>query len=89
LRVCGCRAPMHTVTTSGMVPGVSERLARWYGEQRLAIAWTASKHGDDAKRVLTKGWPTTAPLADGDAGVAAFSANLPRETRRLSCARRA
>lgn len=45
-----------------------EQYGRFYGEQRLAVAFTAATAGDGAKRVLTKGWDKTAPLADGDFG---------------------
>lgn len=43
---------------------------RFYGQERLAVAFTAGVEGDAAKRVLTKGWDKTAPLADGDFGAA-------------------
>lgn len=45
-----------------------ERLGRFYGDEHLAIAFTAASHGDDAKRVTTRGWDKTRPLADGDFG---------------------
>lgn len=47
-----------------------EQYGRFYGEQRLAVAFTAATAGDGAKRVLTKGWDKTTPLADGDFGAA-------------------
>lgn len=40
-----------------------DRYGRFYGAERLAIAFTASNHGEDAKRVTTKGWDKTAPLS--------------------------
>jgi len=46
---------------------------RFYGEEHLAVAFTAATAGDGAKRVLTKGWDKTAPLADGDFGAAYVS----------------
>ncbi len=45
-----------------------ERLGRFYGDEHLAIAFTAASQGDDAKRVTTRGWDKTRPLADGDFG---------------------
>lgn len=50
-----------------------ETYGRWYGEQRLAVAFTAGNTGDEAKRVTTKGWDQTAPLADGAYGAAYVS----------------
>ena len=50
-----------------------EEYGRFYGEEHLAVAFTASTSGDDAKRVMTKGWDKTAPLADGDWGAAYVS----------------
>jgi AAA domain/Primase C terminal 1 (PriCT-1)/Bifunctional DNA primase/polymerase, N-terminal len=57
------------------------RLGRWYGEQRLAIAWTATnraKGSDDMrpKQVTTKAWQHTRPLADGEVGEAVFGRGL-------------
>jgi hypothetical protein len=57
------------------------RLGRWYGEQRLAIAWTntnrAKGPGDmRAKQVTTKAWQHTRPLASGDAGETVFGRGL-------------
>lgn len=43
---------------------------RFYGDEHLAIAFTSATVGDDAKRVTTKGWDKTTPLADGDFGAA-------------------
>lgn len=43
-----------------------ERYARWYGEERLAIAFTATTQGENAKKVTTAGWETTRPLAGAD-----------------------
>jgi Bifunctional DNA primase/polymerase, N-terminal len=45
-----------------------ERYGRLYGELHLAIAFTASLHGDDAKRVTASGWDRTAPLPDAGFG---------------------
>jgi AAA domain/Bifunctional DNA primase/polymerase, N-terminal/Primase C terminal 1 (PriCT-1) len=57
------------------------RLGRWYGERRLAIAWTntnrAKGPGDmRAKQVTTKAWQHTRPLASGDAGETVFGRGL-------------
>jgi len=54
------------------------RLGRWYGEQRFAIAWTTTNRPDrgDPKKVTTKGWQHTQPLADGDHGEAMFGRGL-------------
>lgn len=41
---------------------------RFYGEQRFAVAFTASTVGEDAKRVTTREWDKTVPLADGAYG---------------------
>ena len=43
-----------------------ERFGRWYGEERLAVAFTATNEGDDAKRVTTKDWDKARPLATAD-----------------------
>lgn len=45
-----------------------ESYGRWYGEQHLAVAFTAGTTGQDAKRVTSKGWDKTLPLADGGYG---------------------
>jgi hypothetical protein len=45
-----------------------ERFGSFYGEERFAVAFTAGTTGQDAKRVTTKGWDQTQPLADGDHG---------------------
>lgn len=45
-----------------------ERYGRWYGDERFAIAFTASNHGEHAKRVTTAGWDQTKPLPSGDYG---------------------
>jgi hypothetical protein len=64
-----------TETESGANGEMSvDCLARFYGENRFAIAWTAGKEGENAKRVLTRGWPTTAPLVSAEDGVAEFAA---------------
>src|SRR5947208_5664433 len=52
---------------------MSESIARFYAEQRFSVAWTKSQIADDAKRVVTKGWPSTPPLVDSDAAVATFA----------------
>ena len=58
---------------SGEANGRSALLAsygRWYGEQHLAVTFTAGTSGDQAKRVISKGWDQTKPLADGGFGQA-------------------
>jgi hypothetical protein len=40
-------------------------LAGFWASRGFAIAWTQSKDGDGAKRVVTKGWPDKAELYDG------------------------
>ena len=45
-----------------------DRYGRWYGEERLAIAFTSTTVGDDAKRVVAAGWDRTAPLSSPDFG---------------------
>lgn len=57
------------------------RLGRWYGEQRLAVAWTITNKAaapDDPrpKQVMTRAWQHTRPLATGDAGAAVFGRGL-------------
>jgi AAA domain/Bifunctional DNA primase/polymerase, N-terminal/Primase C terminal 1 (PriCT-1) len=57
------------------------RLGRWYGEQRLAIAWTSTNRAaapDDmrAKQVTTQAWQHTRPLADGEVGETVFGRGL-------------
>jgi hypothetical protein len=47
---------------------VLEEHGRIYGDLGLAIAFTAGVAGDDAKRVLAKGWPETKPLPDAEYG---------------------
>lgn len=47
-----------------------ERLGRYYGQERFAITFTAGITGEDAKRVTSKGWDKTAPLADASFGSA-------------------
>jgi KaiC/GvpD/RAD55 family RecA-like ATPase len=47
-----------------------ERYGRWYGERRLAVAWTATNQADGPddmrpKEVKTRAWQTTKPLPDG------------------------
>jgi hypothetical protein len=44
-----------------------------YGANHLATAFTASIHGDGAKRCTTRGWETTRPLPDGAFGAAMFA----------------
>src|SRR5829696_8250209 len=69
---------MNTRTTSecGIGAGTSvDQIARFYGENRFEIAWTVGKDGDDAKRVLTRGWPTTAPYVSAQGAVAEFAAH--------------
>ena len=43
-----------------------ERLARWYGDEHLAVVFTATNEGDGAKRVTTKDWDKAKPLATAD-----------------------
>lgn len=43
-----------------------ERYGRFYGEEHFAVAFTAGTEGANAKRVVTKGWDSTRPLASGD-----------------------
>ena len=47
-----------------------ERHGRAYGGLRLAVAFTAGLEGDAAKRVTSRGWDKTRPLADPDQGAA-------------------
>ena len=47
-----------------------ERLGRYYGGERFAVAFTASNAGADAKRITERGWDRTAPLAGADFGAA-------------------
>lgn len=47
-----------------------EEYGRFYGDEHLAVTFTAGIAGDNAKRVITKGWDKTTPLADGDYGAA-------------------
>lgn len=51
-----------------------ESYGRFYGEEHFAVAFTAGTEGDAAKRITTKGWDTTKPLAGGD-----FAAGLIAE----------
>jgi hypothetical protein len=39
---------------------------RFYGEERFAVAFTASVDGERAKRVTTAGWDKTKPLPNGE-----------------------
>ncbi len=59
---------MAAVSASNGRGELLERLGRFYGDEHLAIAFTAASQGDDAKRVTTRGWDKTRPLADGDFG---------------------
>jgi len=45
-----------------------EEYGRFYGAEHLAVTFTAGIEGENAKRVITKGWDKTAPLADADFG---------------------
>ncbi len=47
-----------------------ERYGRFYGDEHFALAFTAGTTGMDAKRVTTKGWDQTSPVATGDFGAA-------------------
>jgi KaiC/GvpD/RAD55 family RecA-like ATPase len=56
-----------------------KQLGRWYGEQRFAIAWTSTNRpdrGGDPKKVTTRGWQHTRPLASGEQGTALFARGL-------------
>jgi hypothetical protein len=55
-----------------------ETYGRFYGEERFAVAFTASVDGERAKRVTTTGWDKTKPLPGGE-----FAAGLI-STRGLS-----
>ena len=59
-----------TVTMSNGRAEQLERYGRFYGEEHLAVIFTAAIEGENAKRVITKGWDKTAPLSDGDYGAA-------------------
>jgi AAA domain/Bifunctional DNA primase/polymerase, N-terminal len=39
---------------------------RFYGEERFAVAFTAGTSGENAKRVVTRGWDQTKPLSTPD-----------------------
>lgn len=41
---------------------------RFYGDERFAVAFTAAIEGTNAKRVTTRGWDKTLPLANADHG---------------------
>lgn len=43
-----------------------ETYGRWYGEERFAVAFTATLNGDNAKRVTAQGWDKAAPLTTPD-----------------------
>jgi hypothetical protein len=43
-----------------------ERYGRYYGDEHFAVAFTASTHGDNAKRVTSNGWDKAKPLPGGD-----------------------
>jgi len=43
-----------------------DRYGRFYGAERFAVAFTATTQGDNAKRVTTKQWDRTKPLAGAD-----------------------
>ncbi len=47
-----------------------EQYGRFYGDEHFALAFTAGTTGLDAKRVTTKAWDQTSPLATGDFGAA-------------------
>jgi hypothetical protein len=47
-----------------------QEYGQFYGEQHFAVTFTSTTVGDDAKRVTTRGWDKTAPLADGPFGAA-------------------
>ena len=47
-----------------------EQYGRFYGDEHFALAFTAGTTGVDAKRVTTKGWDQTNPVATGDFGAA-------------------
>jgi hypothetical protein len=56
-----------TVTENGR-HDLLQAYGRYYGDQRFAVAFTAGTEGTDAKKVATRGWDKTAPLADGNYG---------------------
>ena len=68
-----------------------ECYGRWAGEQRLAVAWTATNRAngpDDMrpKQVKTRAWQTTRPLANGEVGGRPVRHPRPEaETRRSCC----
>lgn len=43
-----------------------DRYGRFYGQERFAVAFTATTKGDNAKRVTTKQWDRAKPLAGAD-----------------------
>ncbi len=47
-----------------------EQYGRFYGNEHFALAFTAGTTGLDAKRVTSKGWDQTSPVATGDFGAA-------------------
>lgn len=50
-----------------------ESYGRFYGAEHLAVTFTVSATGPDAKRVVTKGWDKTRPLATPDQAAAYLS----------------
>jgi hypothetical protein len=60
---------MSALTSSASREQLLDRYGRVYGSHRLAVAFTQSTTGDpQAKRCVTRGWQTTAPLADAEHG---------------------
>lgn len=62
-----------TVTTSDGRAQLLAEYGRFYGEEHLAVTFTAGLAGEHAKRVVSKGWDKTQPLSDGDYGEAYVS----------------
>lgn len=60
----------HPVTTrdTNNREALLETYGSFYGSERFAVAFTASLHGEDAKRVTVAGWDKTQPLANAQFG---------------------
>ncbi len=57
-----------TLVNSNGRRSLLESYGRWYGTEHFAIAFTTTIEGEEAKRVVTRGWDKTQPLPDGDYG---------------------
>jgi len=55
-----------TVANANSREHLLEAYGRFYGQERFAVTFTATIEGDDAKRVTTKQWDQTKPLATAD-----------------------